>query len=1247
MKKLFFTLLLAAATLPGWADEPTYLTIVGAATSSGWTDNEWQRTVGRMVRTKENTWVWAGQLYNHGSENSEFVIYSDLTGWDNGYWSTVAHQEVGANDVKEFDLSTAKNADNQFKVMSSGMYRITVNTSTKKMKVEKLSAPSKVGDFYLISNVNEFMWYAGYVTSGNNTSKARLTADISFEGKDFFPISCDKHKFRGELDGAGHTVDYAIIDDPSPRVGLCRYLGPGAYIHDIIVGEHSSFTCYAKAGGIAGHARDGGTVTLTNIINKANVTSTGGANGIEGNSAGLIAAATDYTKIIATNCANTGTVSGQDKQCAALAGWTQGGTIFTNCWNIGTVNNQEGSAQLYRNSGEVTAINCYYKSGTTSNQGTSIGESAFGNGELCYKLNGDQTNIGWYQTIGTDAYPVPFSSHSQVYANGILKCDGTSDGDLTYSNSSSSVIPSHNDVNGWCSVCNSFLPNHLIVDSEGFYGIGNAADLNWFATLVKTTNQSAKAKLTADIDYTDYKNGWIGTSQSAPFRGTFDGQEHTITIDIVNNGLSRTGLFAYINAATIKNLIVEGSATSAGNNCVGGLGGRSDSNGTLIENVIVKTAVSYTGSSGDATCGGFFANMEASATLRNCAFLGSISAGTKTGNGGLVGWCGGGSNITFENCLIAPAEISWNGGAIVGRNTPTVTNCYYYNISNNGDFGWAAGSSLNSATVQQIGSGETCYKLNAGGDNWYQTLSGTVDATPVPFSSHKKVYRSGSEGSYTYANATLIQIGTAQELIAFATEINNGNKPLNTDVELTNDINMSGQSWTPIGSDESHKYVGVFDGKHHKITNLTIDLNQDNVGVFGVIGEGATIKNFTLDSSCSIKGKAHVGIIGMAKRTSTGNIYLECLGNEANVNGTTNIGGILGVNMNNNGYAKLYMTNCYTTGAIKGNSENGQLTGWSGNNAVVENCYAIGTVTNCDGFGRLGSGSTSTNCYCDKDIDWGPAKITNEMLTSGELAYKLGSAFTQDLSQEGHPTFASKEVKAGKWFNYASNDVYYNQEGSNITVYQLNLDETKSKYDVPANVTAKNVSIARNIPADKWIGLCLPFDYDIPEGWDVRKLIGVSGSGEEASMKFSTASTIEAGKPYIVNPEATVTTITATDKTIATGSTNVTFGGVTMVGNLNQTSISQGNFYINTSSQLKKLTAASATLKGFRAYFTVNGGNGVKALSFDFDDDATGISLMEDGRSQMEDGAIYNVAGQRLNKMQKGINIVNGKKILK
>jgi hypothetical protein len=39
---------------------------------------------------------------------------------------------------------------------------------------------------------------------------------------------------------------------------------------------------------------------------------------------------------------------------------------------------------------------------------------------------------------------------------------------------------------------------------------------------------------------------------------------------------------------------------------------------------------------------------------------------------------------------------------------------------------------------------------------------------------------------------------------------------------------------------------------------------------------------------------------------------------------------------------------------------------------------------------------------------------------------------------------------------------------------------------------------------------------------------------------------------------------------------------------------------------------------------------------------------MVNGQSSMVNGqSIYNLAGQRLNKMQKGINIVNGKKILK
>ena len=204
-------------------------------------------------------------------------------------------------------------------------------------------------------------------------------------------------------------------------------------------------------------------------------------------------------------------------------------------------------------------------------------------------------------------------------------------------------------------------------------------------------------------------------------------------------------------------------------------------------------------------------------------------------------------------------------------------------------------------------------------------------------------------------------------------------------------------------------------------------------------------------------------------------------------------------------------------------------------------------------------------------------------------------------------------------------------------------DDTNPVFNGVVNV--KSLKIDRTIPADKWIGLCLPFNYDIPEGWDVRELKSVVGSGEDASMRFSAASSIVAGKPYIVKPTSEVTSIEVTDKTVGTPASKVTDNGVTMIGNLGQTTIPAGSFYITTDSQLKKLTGGTANLMGFRAYFTVDSGSSVKALSFDLDDEATAIEeTLSD--SPLKGENIYNLAGQRISKMQRGINIVNGKKIL-
>ena len=67
------------------------------------------------------------------------------------------------------------------------------------------------------------------------------------------------------------------------------------------------------------------------------------------------------------------------------------------------------------------------------------------------------------------------------------------------------------------------------------------------------------------------------------------------------------------------------------------------------------------------------------------------------------------------------------------------------------------------------------------------------------------------------------------------------------------------------------------------------------------------------------------------------------------------------------------------------------------------------------------------------------------------------------------------------------------------------------------------------------------------------------------------------------------------------------------------------------------------TVKANRCYLTAPAA-GVKAFFFS-DDEATGIEMVN-GQWSMVNGPVYNLAGQRLGKMQKGINIVNGKKVL-
>lgn len=1214
---------------------------VNGAGTVGWlSGNEYNLSPVAMVNVKDNVWVWSGKI-----KSGERFRITGLN-WG-GFWATTDADLLG---TEEKGLkNTQDGGDFSFVVGEEGIYRVTADFTSLTIKAEKMAEPSKDGDYYLIGSVNDYYWYAGTVTSGEQALKARLTANLDFATVGFFPLACDKFKFKGEFDGAGYSISNAVIVGSNNNVAFVRYATGGADIHDLVV--EGSFTGGAKIGGIVGFARDGGEVKLTNVINKATVKSTGNT---DANAAGLVGCATDGTKITALNCANMGAVSGQDGQCAAFAGWTQSGTTFTNCWNSGAISNIDGTSQLYRNSNAVTAINCYDLT-DVGNQGTKEDAAKLATGEFCFTLNGDQSAIHWYQNLtGTvDAYPVPFSSHLQVYANGQLKCDGTSaGGELTYSNESSSVIPPHTNENGWCTVCGTLDHDYLSADADGYYSIGTANDLHWFAAMVEQVNQSAKAKLTANIDYSDFKQGFIGVSQSIPFRGVFDGQGNTITIDIVNNGTGRTGLFAYINAATIRNLVVEGSATSAGNNCVGGLGGRSDGSGTLIENVVVKTAVSYTGTNGDATCGGLFANMESTVTVKNCAFYGSINTGSAEGNGGLVGWAGGGANVKFENCIVAPTSYTQNGNsADFARNNPTADNCF--KVANDD---------------ARLASGEMTWELNkkvSGGTDWYQLIG--TDAYPMPFGT-AIVYANGQlycdgmpkpgsafeneekdvvQDNHTYSDwgfctnshdgitcdalqpdyvelaDGFYQVGEYKQLNWFAMLVNRGETTAKA--QLTADIDKTeyaDNAYPGIGTSD-HPFRGVFDGQGHHIRNFSMDLGEDAVGFFRYVTSGGTvIKRFTIDSNCSFKGNSGVGaFVGQAKgRNGDRDLLFEELGNEAPVTATgNNAAGILGVDMLSD--CIITMKNCYNVGAISGQYENGGLSGWMGDNAVVENCYNNGSVSgsNSESFGR-GNGIQITNCF-DPVTNW-PALPSSpaEDFSNGVIFAKLFDAdpvWHMEFAEPAHPVLYETALVLNENFP----NRFVAAEGVDLT-------------------------LERTIYADgEWETVCLPFALTAAQVAEVfgegTKLAALTGS-EGETLEFSTVTALEAGTPYLLLPTVAFTSKELEGVTLVAGEpTAVAEAGLAFTGVYEPTKIDQGDLFIAAGNKLKP-SDGEGSMKAFRAYFDVVGeGSGAKIFVVN-GEEATGI-VRADGSVETLD-EVYTVSGVRVSKPTRGLYIINGKK---
>lgn len=189
--------------------------------------------------------------------------------------------------------------------------------------------------------------------------------------------------------------------------------------------------------------------------------------------------------------------------------------------------------------------------------------------------------------------------------------------------------------------------------------------------LAEGTVSSAKefAAMDASGSYTLTKDIIVTEPYASDFSGTFDGDGHTVTLNITAS-TANVGLFSKLaGGAVVKNVITAGSISGKVNN-VGGIAGTADGNVT-IENC--KNTASIKGGKGAGGILGYSEPGSGFVTISSCANMGSVS-GTRKQVGGIAGNVVG--THIIRNCY-NQGDIS-DGAGILGRGTKgvLVENCY-------------------------------------------------------------------------------------------------------------------------------------------------------------------------------------------------------------------------------------------------------------------------------------------------------------------------------------------------------------------------------------------------------------------------------------------------------------------------------------------------------------------------------------------------------------------------------------------
>ena len=236
-----------------------------------------------------------------------------------------------------------------------------------------------------------------------------------------------------------------------------------------------------------------------------------------------------------------------------------------------------------------------------------------------------------------------------------------------------------NNEDGYCKRCQHYVAVKPSQEN-GVYLIAKPCHLAWFRDYVNgtivdkgevagTTHPSASAKLTADINLTNYCHAaedgkellsWIPIGNySNRWKGNMNGQGHTISNLYIKTAQNYVGLFGYTERATIQDLIFDYAK---------------------VENVnTTNTKTDYTGILAGYADGVFPSHIRGIKTTNNCTVIGQEHTG------GIVG----GAGINLENCenhssVKGTSDVGGIAGSSTYENIKCCTN--YGTVENNNSY---------------------------------------------------------------------------------------------------------------------------------------------------------------------------------------------------------------------------------------------------------------------------------------------------------------------------------------------------------------------------------------------------------------------------------------------------------------------------------------------------------------------------------------------------------------------------------